>query len=111
MATSNLTEADYLQQLQALLPQGIAWSREPDANLTKLLSTLASEYLRLDERGGELVEDALPTHTVEMLPDWERVAGLVVDENASIEYRQRQLVNKLNFHGGQSRAFFIVQQQ
>lgn len=103
-----MTESDYLQQLQALLPQGSAWSRESNANLTQLLSALAAEFLRLDNRGGDLVQDAVPTHTQELLSDWERVAGIVVYAGVTLEQRQAALVEKLNYCGGQSAEFFIA---
>jgi len=101
---------DYLSQFQALLPPGAAFSREPDADLTKLLTALADEFARVDQRATDLRDEADPYNTVEMLADWERVAGLpdaCTGAMATIYARQLALVGKLSAVGGQSRAYFI----
>lgn len=102
--------ADYLSQQQALLPPGAAWSREPDADLTKLLTATADGFARADQRADDLRDEADPYNTVEMLPDWERIAGLpdsCVGSLDTIYARQLALVAKLSAVGGQSRAYFI----
>lgn len=99
----------YLSQLQALLPQGAAWPRDPDATLTKVLSGLAGELARVDARGGDLVEEADPRTTFELLEEWERVAGLPDDctgEAGTIQERRAALVDRLTATGGQSIAYF-----
>lgn len=101
---------DYLQQLQALLPQGPAWSREQDTVLTKLLTAFAEEFARVDLRIDNLLNEADPRTTNELLTDWERVAGLpdlCTGIPATIALRRELLVSKLTNVGGQSRQFFI----
>jgi uncharacterized protein YmfQ (DUF2313 family) len=66
----------YLQQLQALLPRGLAWPRAVDAHLTKLLSAFSLEFARVDQRVDDLLDEADPRSTLELLPEWERMAGL-----------------------------------
>lgn len=105
-----LTTDDYLQQLQALLPQGPAWSREADAVLTKLLTAFSEEFARVDSRIDGLVNEADPRTTNELLADWERVAGLpdlCTGIPETISLRRELLVSKLTNVGGQSRQFFI----
>lgn len=105
-----LTTDDYLKQLQALLPQGPAWSREPDAVLTKLLTAFAEEFARVDGRIDGLLNEADPRTTSELLEDWERVAGLpdlCTGIPETIAQRRELLVAKLTNTGGQSRQFFI----
>jgi len=100
----------YLQQLQALLPPGKAWSRAADAVLTKLLKGLALEPARLDARVDALIDEADPRTTSELLPDWERVAGLpdpCVNQELTVEQRRAALVSKLTLVGGQSRQYYI----
>lgn len=106
-----LNAGAYLQQLQALLPRGLAWPRAASAYLTKLLSAFSEELARFDQRVDELLNEADPRTTNELLPDWERVAGLpdpCVTEELSIEQRRAALVTKLTLLGGQSRAYFIA---
>lgn len=106
-----LNAGAYLQQLQALLPRGLAWPRAANAYLTKLLSAYSEDLARIDQRIDELLNEADPRTTTELLPDWERVAGLpdpCVTEELSIEQRRAALVTKLTLLGGQSRAYFIA---
>lgn len=109
-----LTATDYLAQLQALLPQGPAWPREADAALTKLLLAWADELSRVDGRAADLVEEADPRTTSELLADWERVAGLpdaCVEALAGTQttaQRRAALVAKLTTIGGQSPAYFVA---
>lgn len=108
-----MTTADYLAQLQALLPPGIAWARRAAATLTKLLAAFADEFARVDQRAADLVEESDPRTTSEMLPDWERVAGLpdpcvaVLGVEQTVEQRRAALVAKLTALGGQSRQYYI----
>lgn len=107
-----MTEDDYLRQLQALLPQGYAWPRDEDAVLTRLLAALAVECARVDLRGDELINEADPRTTSELLTDWERVAGLpdacLTIGQQTIQQRRAALVSKLTSIGGQSRQYFIA---
>ncbi len=105
-----LTAADYRAQLQALLPQGPAWPREEDATLTKFLAGLAEELARVDARAQVLIEEADPRTTLELLPDWERVAGLpdtCTVQPDTLQERRAALVAKLTALGGASRQYFI----
>lgn len=105
-----MTADDYLQHLQALLPQGPAWPRDADADLTKLLRVFADEFARLDAKAERVLDEEDARSTSELLADWERVAGLpdtctgLLD---SISGRRSALVARLTNLGGQSRQFFI----
>lgn len=105
---------EYLSQLQALLPQGPAWPREPDALITRLLDGFAEEFARIDARADQLIDEADPRTTYELLADWERVAGLpghcaaLAAVSLTVEQRRAALVTKLTERGGQSRAYFIA---
>lgn len=109
-----LTAADYLAQLQALLPQGFAWPRQADAALTKLLLAWADEMARIDGRAVDLVDEADPRTTAELLADWERVAGLpdpcvaALGVSQTAAQRRAALVAKLTTIGGQSAAYYIA---
>jgi len=102
--------ADYLSQLQALLPRGLAWAKQQTGVLMLLLLAWADELARVDLRCGDLVNEADPRTTAELLPDWERVAGLpdvCVTIDQTTEQRRAALVSKLTMVGGQSRSYFI----
>lgn len=100
----------YRMQLQALLPQGAAWPRDPEAILTALLDTLAEELARVDGRALELIEEADPQTTLELLTEWERVAGLpdpCLQKADTLQERRMVLLAKLTNSGGQSIAFYL----
>ena len=106
-----ITAEQYRAQLQALLPSGAAWSREPETTLTKFLAAIAEEMARLDVRAEQLVDEADPRITSELLPDWERVAGLpdpCVTAAQTTQERRAALIARLTNIGGQSRQFFIA---
>lgn len=105
-----MSRADYLQQLKALLPMGLAWSRQPLSWIVQLLDAWAEALARVDLRCDALANEADPRTTVELLADWERVAGLpdpCVSDEQSLAQRQAALTSKLTSTGGQSRAYFI----
>jgi len=105
-----LTGANYLAQLQALLPVGAAWSREPDAALTALLQALADEFARADLRADQLIIEADPRSALELISDWERVTGLPDSCSGTLattlQERREAVVAKLTAIGGASRAYF-----
>ncbi len=106
-----LTAAEYLAQLQALLPPGAAWRRDVGSALTEFLNALAEELARIDQRVEALLNESDPRTTYELLADWERVAGLpdpCTPADASIEERRLSLVQRLTMLGGASRQYFIA---
>jgi len=105
------TPADYLLQLQALLPPGDAWPREPDAVLTRLLLGLAHELARVDGRAGNLLDEVDPRTALEMLAEWERVCGLpdsCAPLGETIQRRRAAVVARLTARGGQSPAYYVA---
>jgi len=107
-----LIRADYLNQLQALLPLGSAWARNPDAVLTKLLDVFSEEFSRVDLRSWQLLDETDPHTCMDLFADWERIAGLPdiccgTDAATTLAQRRSRLVGKLTSTGGQSRQFFL----
>ena len=108
-----LTEADYLKQLQDLLPPGPAWPRDDNAWLTRLLRALAAELARVDGRAWQLVEEADPRKTAELFADWETMAGLpdscaiAFGGEQTMAQRRAAIVGRLTTLGGQSAAYYI----
>ena len=88
----------YREQLHALLPQGSAWPREPGTVLDDLLDAIAEQLARVDSSGSNLLDDIRPNNTLDLLSDWERVAGLPDScsvDNSSVAVRRASLLEKL----------------
>lgn len=105
------TAAEYREQLKALLPPGQAFPRDPGTTLHDLLDGMSIELARVDGRASALPQEANPATALELLPDWERVAGLpdkcsgVLEE--TIQGRRNALLTKLTSTGWQSADYFI----
>lgn len=101
----------YARQLAQLTPPGRAWPRFMGSRFDQLRDGFADEFARADIRAAALVEEANPLTTLELLPDWERVAGLpdtCAPIGGSIRERQLAIARKLAGEGGQSAAFLIA---
>lgn len=105
------TASDYQEQLAALLPPGQAFPREAGGSLADLLAGMAEEWARVDARAEQLIIDANPLASAELLPDWERVtalpdncAGVLAD---TLQGRRAALLTKLASTGVQSAAYFV----
>lgn len=68
--------ADYLAQLRALLPPGVALVAERGSVLERLLTAVAAELARVDGRVAALLSEANPQTVTELLEEWERAFGL-----------------------------------
>jgi uncharacterized protein YmfQ (DUF2313 family) len=101
---------DYLHGFSALLPQGIAWPREPDSILMKVSKGLCQFWGFVDSRAADLLErESDPRITLELLPDWERAWGLpdpCFANPQTVEQRRKILVLWMTWMGGQSRQYF-----
>lgn len=80
-------EADYLKSMLKMLPFGSIWrtvlgsigsnpTPEERNSFVSLLSCFAAELARFEIRCMYLFQEKIPGLSVEMLEDWERVAGL-----------------------------------
>lgn len=100
-----MTVNDYLQALLQLLPPGKTYSRLLQGVLPDTLKALADELARVDTRADNLIDEADPRTTLEMLAEWEKALDLSASD--SIAKRRLAIVNKLTARGGQSRKYFI----
>jgi uncharacterized protein YmfQ (DUF2313 family) len=99
----------YLLHLQALLPRGLAWTRSPDALLTRFLGASAEELARLDAAVSWLLSEVNPATTLEAVGDWERVLGLpdgCLPSGATLEERRSAVLARLNDLGRQDLAYW-----
>jgi uncharacterized protein YmfQ (DUF2313 family) len=101
----------YVNMLMALMPRGLLWEQlQEDLTFVGIVESVAEEFALLDAREDDLLDEADPRTTYEMLPEWETAYKLpdpCVDEPLTIELRQKTLVTKVTNKGGQSRQFFI----
>lgn len=103
--------ASYLAELQALLPSGFAWTRAPGAVLTRVLERFAALLARVEVRAWDLLDEADPRTTGDMLTDWERVLGLpeICTVAADTEAERRLFATeKWTIKGAMSPAFYIA---
>lgn len=111
MAAPQYLAANFLAALQALLPRGKVWSRDPEAEITQSLSGLAPVYERQTARANNLLVDAFPLTTIELLPEWEATLGLpdpCAGLSPTLAARRAQVVARVTAKGGQSVAYFIA---
>ncbi|AZQ80720.1 MULTISPECIES: YmfQ family protein [Enterobacteriaceae] len=108
---SLFTTDDYLRALQALIPSGRAWTRDPKAVQAAVLRALAASFQRSDNDALALLRGAFPKTATIMLTEWEKTLGLPDDcsigEVDTIAKRQNAIVSKLISTGGQSKSYFI----
>lgn len=111
MAAPQYSAAEYLRALQALMPRGRVWPRDPDATQTQVLGSLTPVYERQNIRSSQLLVDAFPQTTYELLPEWEQTLGLpdpCAGEAPTVAARRAQVVARLQAQGGQSVGYFIA---
>lgn len=110
---SKFSLEEYTSALQALMPTGQAWSRDPGSVQTAVLSAIAAELVQSDSDALSLLKSAFPATTTLMLPEWEAALGLpddcAIGETDSIALRQNAVVTKLTATGGQTVAYFMAQ--
>jgi uncharacterized protein YmfQ (DUF2313 family) len=110
MLAMNLTVDDFERILLALLPRGRVWPKEPEGVQAATMRGLAGVYVRQTSRANNLLIDAFPAITNELLPEWELTLGLpdpCTGENPSMQQRRAQVVARLTSSGGQNAAFYI----
>lgn len=102
----------YVSLLKGLMPLGRSWPREVVTVFHKLFEAISEEFVRFDTRlSVDLVNESDPFNTLELLTDWERIAGLPdtcqLTVAETVGQRRADIVRKLSFRGGQSRQFYI----
>ena len=103
------TADDFTAALQALLPRGRVWPRDPSSTQWQVLAGLSKVYERSSDRAAQLITDAFPTSTIELLAEWEATLGLpdpCAGELPTLAQRRAQVVTRLTQTGGQSAAYF-----
>jgi uncharacterized protein YmfQ (DUF2313 family) len=104
-------DADYQTAMQRLLPRGAAWRTDPNATLSATLLALAPTYTRGTAAAAQVLIDADPATTRNLLSEWEASLGLpdpCTVVNPSLEQRQAAVRAKFGARGSMSIPFFIA---
>lgn len=103
--------ARWLGALQALLPPGQAVTREPAANVTKLLEGMGAMLGDSERSFDEWQTQYDPALATTMLADWERLLGLPDCCDAGVaqtlQERRAAVIEKLYGMGGATPQYFI----
>ena len=107
-----VAESDpYTQALQALLPQGIAWTRAPDSILARLLGAMAAPLARVQEATEAVAAESDPRRALFLLPDYEALLGLpgpcATELAATVAERRLHVWQRWTAAGGATPAFLI----
>src|SRR5690348_5922387 len=111
MSAPSFSNADYAQALQALMPPGKVWPRDPDSVQAQVLASLAPSFQRSGQAGLNLLADAFPATAQYLLPEWEASLGLpdpCAGESPTLQNRRQQVVARLTGQGGQSISYFVT---
>jgi uncharacterized protein YmfQ (DUF2313 family) len=102
----------YFYILQTALSEGRALPRDRTSVLSGLLYALAAEMARVDVRAAQLLDEADPRTTAEMLADWEMFAGLpspcMRGVAQTVDERRAALIDRLTDVGGQTAADYVA---
>lgn len=105
----NLRAGDFLRAFMSLLPRGRVWSRDVSSVQSRALLGLVTIYEDSTARANQLLVDAFPGSTYELLPEWELTLGLpdpCAGPEPTIQARRAQVVARLTATGGQSIPYF-----
>ncbi|WPP22451.1 YmfQ family protein [Komagataeibacter rhaeticus] len=111
MAAPQYSVADFRTALLNLLPRGRIWSRDPDGMPYQMAAVWAPSFQRSAQSAGDLIDDAFPSTTVNLLPEWEATLGLpdpCAGESPTVELRRAQVVARLTDNGGASIPYFVA---
>ncbi|MGS1071729.1 YmfQ family protein [Burkholderia glumae] len=110
MSAPNYSASDFASALSALMPRGLAWPRDPNSVMGKMIASLAPMWSRHVAANNYLLVDGFPSTAVELLPEWEAALGLpdpCAGESPSLAQRQAQVVARFTNNGGASIAYFV----
>lgn len=108
----HVTSEAYRAQLISLLPPGGIWPKDPTALFFVLLEAFGAVFAKVHNRLVDVIDEADPRTTVQLLEDWERVLALPdpctpADSVLTLQERRTRVVQKLVLAGGQSPQFFV----
>ena len=106
-----LSDADFQAALLRLMPRGRVWRNDPGSNLSALAGALAPSWTRNTAAAAQVLVDASPATTSNLLTEWENSLGLpdpCTAPNPTIQQRQAAVRAKWGARGGLTKAYFIA---
>lgn len=106
-----LGDGDFQQAMLRLMPRGRIWRRDPSSNLSMLAGALAPTYTRSTAAAAQVLIDASPATTYNLLDEWESSLGLpdpCTAANPSIAQRQAAVLAKWGARGALTTNYFIT---
>ena len=108
--SSRFSASDYAAAFRALLPRGKAWPDDTSSVFMRTVAALAMVYQISDEAAIDLLADAFPVGTVNLLPEWEEALGLpdpCVGSSPTLQQRQAAVYARFIRGGGLNRQRYI----
>jgi uncharacterized protein YmfQ (DUF2313 family) len=109
MSAPNYQASDFLSVIHALMPRGLAWPKNATAVMAQVMSGLSPTWQRHTEQNNNLLIDAFPSTSVQLLSNWEAALGLpdpCAGASPTLQGRQAQVVARFAGSGGQSIPYF-----
>jgi uncharacterized protein YmfQ (DUF2313 family) len=103
-------DADFQQALLNVMPRGRIWPRYGGSVQAELMGALAPSYTRSTAAAAQLLLDASPDTTVNLLPEWEESLGLpdpCTPPNPTFEQRQASVRAKWGARGDMTVGYYI----
>ncbi len=110
-APASLGDVDFQQAMLRLLPRGRVWRRDPGSTLSAVMLALAPTYTRGMQAAAQVLIDASPATTENLLVEWEASLGLpdaCTAANPSVEQRKAAVRTKWGARGSLTIAYFVA---
>lgn len=104
------SQQDYINALRACLPRGKAWPKTQDSIQGMLLAGLVGLIEQVDSDAQDLLVDAFPISTVNLLPEWEDTLGLpdpCLGSSPTQAQRQASVAARFTAVGNANAQFYI----
>jgi len=111
MFKPSFSSADFASALLGLLPRGRVWPKEISSVQAQAASCFAPTFQRISDTAVDLIADAFPGTTSDLLSEWELTLGLpdacTVPGSQTIAERQRAVAEKISAAGGPQRSYYL----
>lgn len=111
MSKPSFSSADFTSALLGLLPRGRVWPKEISSVQAQAASCFAPTFQRISDTAVDLIADAFPGTTSDLLSEWELTLGLpdacTVPGSQTIAERQRAVAEKISAAGGPQRSYYL----